>query len=117
MSASPDQKRDPMTVSLALAAALSLATLQFPGLPIPPDMRVAVGDLDLSSRADRDIFEARLDTASRAFCARHRALVTPPHVHAAGYCERGMSNLALSELSRETRRLLRSDRPLARTTR
>lgn len=106
-----------MTISLAFAAALSLATPHFNATPTPPDMRIAIGDLDLSSRADLDILSTRVEAASRAFCAQHRALVTPPHVRAEGYCERAMTNLALWELPRETRRLLKSAKETARTTR
>ena len=95
-----------LLVSLALANAAP-----------PPELRVAIGDLDFARIEDRATFRARLGDATRAFCGQHRALITPTHVRARGWCERALGAEAVSRLPGEARRELRRDRPSARPQR
>ena len=95
-----------LLVSLALANAAP-----------PPELRVAISDLDFARIEDRATVRARLDDATRDFCAQQRALITPTHVRARGWCERALSAEAVSRLPGDARRELRRDRQSGRPQR
>jgi UrcA family protein len=80
----------------------------------PPEMRVEAADLDLMRIEDRATFRTRLTDAAGAFCDQHRALVTPAHIRARGWCEQAISAEALSGLPADVRREFRRDRQAGR---
>jgi len=85
-----------MTPSLALAAALLLTPASNP--EPEPTLRIAIGDLDFARADHIDTFLLRVDTATRAFCAEHRAVVTPSHVGDPRFCEDGLRAMAVRAL-------------------
>lgn len=89
-----------LTLLAAVAAAIAHAG-EPPAPPPPPVMAVDAADLDLAQPSEAAIFAGRVRDASREFCARHRAVVTPRHVFQPRVCERAMRAAALRELSAE----------------
>lgn len=85
-----------MTPSLALAAALLLTPASHP--KPEPTLRVTIGDLDFARADDIYTFLLRVDTAARAFCAEHRAVVTPSHVGDPRFCEDSLRAMAVRAL-------------------
>ena len=85
-----------MTPSLALAAALLLTPASHP--QPEPTLRIAIGDLDFARADHIDTFLLRVDAATRAFCAEHRAVVTPSHVGDPSFCEDGLRAMAVRAL-------------------
>lgn len=70
---------------LTAIAAVALAD------PAAPELRVPAADLRLSDPAHVAEFAARTADKTRAFCADHRALITPAHVTDPLFCERAMA--------------------------
>lgn len=71
-----------------------------------PAMRVTIGDLDFQRSEDVNVFAQRTRTASRAYCARHIAIVTPDRLRAPEVCERAMAGLAFEALPRDAQQAL-----------
>lgn len=71
-----------------------------------PTMRVTIGDLDFERPRDVNVFVQRTRIASRAYCARHIAIVTPDRLRTPEVCERAMAGLAFEALPRDTRQTL-----------
>jgi len=94
-----------------------LVSLALSNAAPPPEMRVAVADLDFARTEDRATFRNRLSDAAGDFCDQHRALITPSHVRAGGWCERTVSAEAVSRLPADARRELRRDGPVVRRQR
>ena len=76
----------------ALVAAATLAHTP------APEMRVTIHDLDFDRREDVLVFVQRTRAASRAYCARHIAVVTPDRLGTPAVCESGMARLAFEAL-------------------
>ncbi|MFC5343876.1 UrcA family protein [Brevundimonas staleyi] len=76
--------------ALVVATALS----QTPA----PRMRVAIQDLDLDRPEHVEILVRRTRAASRDYCARHIAVVTPDRMGTPAVCERNMATLAFHAL-------------------
>lgn len=99
-----------MSVIVAAMLSLGLASpvlIEPEGAP-PPTMRIAYSHGELATPEGREQVRNRLDAAASDFCAAHRTLVTPQHVHVANYCERTMRAAALRELPLSVRRQLRA---------
>lgn len=81
----------------ALLAAVALTNTT------APTMRITIGDLDFQRTEDVDVFAQRTRLASRAYCARHIAIVTPDRLRAPAVCERAMAGLAFEALPQDAR--------------
>lgn len=95
-------------LTLALALLVQPAPTQAPQAVQPPELRVAIHDLDFTRPADLDAFASRVRSASRAFCNRHLELVTPERLGDSSVCRAEMRRLAYRALP-ETRRLQIAD--------
>ena len=83
--------------------------------PMPaPQMHVQVRDLDFSRPEHVTLFVDRTRAASRDFCARHIAFVTPQSISNPRVCESGMSHLAARALPSEAFALVQASGQLRR---
>lgn len=63
-----------------------------------PQMRVTAHDLDFNRREDVEVFVRRTRVASRRYCARHIAFVTPDRMGTPAVCEQAMASLTFEAL-------------------
>jgi UrcA family protein len=92
-----------MSLSLILAAAvLASPAPQTPAAP--PQMRVAIGDLDFARAADQQEFVRRVHAASRDFCRDHLEVVTPDRLGDPAICRAEMRWQAYRALPEPRRR-------------
>lgn len=68
-----------------------------------PAMHITIGDLDFQRTEDVNVFARRTQIASRAYCARHIAVVTPDRLRSPEVCERAMAGLAFEALPQHAR--------------
>lgn len=80
---------------MAIMTGLILAGLLTTGAP---DMHVASRGLNLSRPGDAAILADRIRTASRDWCAEHRAILTPDQVGDPRVCETEMRRRASATL-------------------
>lgn len=96
---------------MLLSALLAVAALaDAPATHSPaPQMRVVIRDLDFDRREDIQTFVDRTRAASRDYCARHIAFVTPDRQGNPDLCEEGMAWLTVRAMPQSHRtRLIRS---------
>ena len=93
---------------MLLSTLLAVATLAHTPAPRTnaPQMRVVIRDLDFDRREDVLAFVQRTRAASRDYCSRHIAIVTPDRMGDSRPCERGMSMLAAEALPENARQAL-----------
>lgn len=78
-------------MSLSLILATTLLATPAPQTPVaPPEMRVAIGDLDFARAADQREFVRRVHAASRDFCRQHLDVVTPDRLGDPAICRAEM---------------------------
>ena len=87
---------------MLLSAFLAATFAQTPA----PQMRVAIHDLDFNRREDVEVFVRRTRLASRRYCARHIAVVTPDRLGTPTVCEQAMASLAFEALPEPARQSL-----------
>lgn len=88
---------------MLLSALLVATTLsQTPA----PQMRVTVHDLDFNRREDVSTFIRRTRVASRRYCARHIAFITPDRMGTPAVCEQAMASLTFEALPQHARESL-----------
>ena len=87
-----------------MIASLMILTLAASAPHPAPQLHIAYADVDFTNPAQVVAFDRRLEEAVGAFCARHRALVTPGHVTNPRFCERGLRAEVLRRLPRADRR-------------
>ena len=79
-----------------------------------PQMHVQIRDLDFAQPAHVALFVDRTRAASRDYCARHIALVTPDRTGDPSLCESGMAYLAARALPAQSYARLRASGQLRR---
>ncbi|MED5538187.1 MAG: UrcA family protein [Pseudomonadota bacterium] len=70
-----------------------------------PDMRVDAKGLSMGRTGDAAVLADRIQTASRDWCAQHRAVLTPGDLGLPQVCEREMRRRAYYRLPASERRL------------
>lgn len=90
-----------------------LAVAALTGTPAP-EMRVTIGDLDFDRPEHISLFVQRTRAASRDYCARHIAFVTPDRMGDPSVCESGMAYLAARALPDQAWERLRASGQLRR---
>ena len=88
-----------MTMGLMIAAALAAALAAGQA----PDMYVNAEGLNMARPGEAMILAGRIRTASRDWCAVHRAVLTPDSLGDASVCEREMRRRAYVALPRPQR--------------